>query len=253
MPARFRFELYVGCALHTRARFEPLWALFSDALVGASRWGREEATTEAFTTDPGPAFALLKGSGWLFIDGAKDGFASMIRRQRGELYSIDIWLSASAMDGKRGEAWVRWMLRLVEACPVLFGHGETTAEHDAKHLLDTGDSESWLGSSLADLHAFLPGIYWLTVFGRDLARTLPIDELTAHGDVVVHRTTGGTVVLVLAEPAKPTDLGARLAVERKLAALLGDELFFDRERPDRVLRAVPAFVSELERCKKAVP
>jgi hypothetical protein len=194
---------------------------------------------------------LLKNTGWLFIDGTKDGFSSMIRRQRGSLYSVDLWLSASALDGKRGHAWVGWIFRLVEACPVLFGHGETAPEYDAKHLVDTGDSESWVGSSLADLHAFLPGIYWLTVFGRTLASALPIDDLAGHGDVVVHRISGGEVVLVLAEPARPTDLAARLAVERKLAALLGDDLFFDRARPDRELRAVPAFVAELERCKAA--
>lgn len=251
MPARFRLALYIGSALHERAQFEPLWGLFSEAIVGASRWGREEPPTEELTTDPGPALTLLKNTGWLFIDGTKDGFSTMIRRQRGSLYSVDLWLSASAVDGKRGHAWLRWILRLIEACPVLFGHGETAPEYDAKHLVDTGDSESWVGSSLADLHAFLPGIYWLTVFGRTLSRALPIAKVDGRTDVVVHRISGGDVVLVLAEPATPGDLAARITVEQQLAALLGDELFFDRARPDRELRAVPAFVAELERCKAA--
>ncbi|HSN28956.1 MAG TPA: hypothetical protein VLT45_21865, partial [Kofleriaceae bacterium] len=166
------------------------------------------------------------------------------------LYTVDVYLAPAALDlGKRRDAWIRWMLRLIDACPVLFGHGETRPEHDAKHLIDTGESESWVGSSLAELQRFLPGVYWLTVFGSALARELLIGTLSQRAGVTVHRTGAGDAVVVLDESAKPRDLAARLATERELAGLLGDAFFFDRERPDRDLRAVPGFVAELERAK----
>jgi hypothetical protein len=174
----------------------------------------------------------------------------MIRRWRGSVYGIDVWLTASALDNaRRRAAWLAWMFRLIEACPVLFGHGETRSEHDAKHLIDTGDSESWVGASYAELHRFLPGIYWLTVFGSALSTALPVDKLAGLAELTVHRLPPDQVVLVLNEPPKPADLAARLAVERKIAAVLGDDLFYDRARPDRELRSVPAFTTELERWK----
>jgi hypothetical protein len=250
MTVKFQLGLYTGSALHERARFEALWTLFSEPAVGARSWGRLERTTEPFSPDPAQAFEVLKTAGWLFVSGSKNGFKCMIRRWRGSLYGVDVWLTASTLENeRRREAWLAWMFRLIEAHPVLFGHGETGPENDAKHLIETEERMTWLGVSYAEMHQFLPGIYWLTVFGTALSKALPFDRIADMPEVTLRRLAHDQVAVLLNEPPKPSELASRLAVERKVAAVLGDDLFYDRERPDRALRAVPAFVADLERFK----
>src|SRR5688572_20769295 len=197
-----------GSPLHQLATFERLWSAFAAPLVGAKRWGRVERTDEPFTPDAAAALTVLQWTRVVFVDGA-DGFKAMISLA-GSLVSISIWWRPAAVATReRREAWLDWIAGVAETHPVLFGYGSMGTEHDVKHLVADADSRGWVGSSTAELAHYLPGIYWLTVFGRELASVLSVASLTAISGVQVRALGGDQVMVVLDEPPAPNDMAAR--------------------------------------------
>jgi len=251
---KFHVGAYTGSPLYQRDHFDRLWSLLAHPVVGAKRWGAAERTTDLFTSDPTAAFTSLRRTKSLFVDGARDGFQVMVNRVQGSLYDVNIWIAAAALDeeAKRGE-WLAWLFRFLEAAPVLFAHGEIKPEHDAKHLNELVDRRRWLGASLRELMTFLPGIYWLTVFGPDLKQTIDVERLADLPEVTLHHLASDQTAVVLNEPPTPRDMAARLVLERRIAGVLGDDYFFDRERAGRALKTVAAFAAELERLQRQAP
>lgn len=247
MGNKFRFKFYTGMPLHEPATFKILWQLLSDPVVQATRWGRVERTNEPFTEDWKTAHAVLRTVKMVFVSGAGDGFQLMIQRWE-SLYSISLWIKLAAMSKlKRRREWLGWMARFVEAGPALFGHGESIDEYDTKHLVETEGSRGWIGTSVAELSEFLPGVYWMTVFGPQLVERLQLAELPG---VEVRRLRGPQVMLVLDEPPVPASMPERLERERQIAERLGGDHFFDRDTPERPRRQVPAFAEELARLQR---
>ncbi len=254
MTIKFHVGAYTGSPLYQRDCFDRVWSLLADPIVSAKRWGPVERTTEPFTSEPAEAFASLRRKKSLFVDGACDGFQMMVNRVQGSLYDVNLWIAQASIDDElKRRDWLAWTFRLLEAMPVLFAHGEIKPEHDAKHLDESVDRRRWIGASLRELMAFLPGIYWLTVFGHELRQTIDVERLAGMPEVTVHQLASDQTAVVLNEPPTPPDMAARLALERRVAGMLGDDYFFDRERADRDLKTVTGFAAELERLQRQTP
>jgi hypothetical protein len=166
---------------------------------------------------------------------------------RNGIYRTTMYLDAAAVDDSR---WVPWILRLAGEVPVLFGGGCTQAEHDAKHLTvrelsGGGTAEGAVGFSNAELQKQLPGIYWLTVFGPELAAEFDFSELSRLPATITKLSNGGCAAL-LDEPLVPDDIAARLAVEARIADVLGAQYFFDRDRNDLAFAHPPGFAAILD-------
>jgi hypothetical protein len=248
MVDKLQVHFLTGSPLYELATFERLWRAFAAPIVGAKRWGEVQRTTEPFTPDATQARRSLRWTRFLFVDG--DGFQTMISSYA-SMYSITTWLrSTNVAKPAARAAWLAWITQLFESLPVLFGFAAMGAEYDAKHVEETADSKGWLGSSLAEHEKFLPGIYWLTVFGRELASALPVTRVDTIPGVLVHPLAGDQVMVLLDEPPVPKSMAARLTREREIAAMIGNEYFFDRDDPGRQHRNVPAFVDELSRLQR---
>jgi hypothetical protein len=98
MSTKLFLELYTGVALHERSAFDRLWSLLSEPLVGATKWGRYERTTEPFTEEPAEAHRVFLLGKVLFIKGSRDGFLCQLERWRGSLVFIKIWWNEKAFD-----------------------------------------------------------------------------------------------------------------------------------------------------------
>jgi hypothetical protein len=124
--------------------------------------------------------------------------------------------------------------------PMLYGLGCVQEEYDAKHMVVStrhGLTATGLkGVATADFLHFLPGVYWLTIFGKPLVDHLGADQLLQRDDVTVTRLGDFGIATWLREPAVPVDLERRLKAERHIAAALDPALFYDRGRRTRRYR-----------------
>jgi hypothetical protein len=98
----------------------------------------------------------------------------------------------------------------------------------------------------------LPGIYWHTILGPEIAPSVALDAVRAEPGVTIRELPHGQIALDLdGDPfATGEALQDRLRVERRIATLLGDEIFFDRDRQGRPMRQVPAVVELLARLRE---
>lgn len=255
-------EATVSCSLYTSSRlrrdrdaFSRLWSLLAAPLVGAERYdSKERPLTRRFAADPTKAFELLSSDQYLYVSGKSDGFALSISYAGSGIHQINIYWHVTAFEGATGASWLDWIFRLVGEIPVLFGSGCSSAEYDAKHesvqvLPDGGRITGWVGSSMADFAKYLPGIYWLTLFGPELGGALDFTKLESL-PVTVTTLPGNQVALRVDEPVVPSDMDARLALEARIADALGARFFFDRHRTDLAFAHVPAFHDALERLRQ---
>ena len=248
MPGKFHLKLYTGQPLRQREVLERCWSLFAEPLPAAERWGRFERTKEPFTADPTAAFTLFSRAETLFVKGAGDGFLGQFRWYDGRFFSVNVWLKPSALERtNRRERWLEWIFRLIETVPCIYGFGTSAEEYDAKHVEESDDGRGALGVSLDELSRFLPGIYWLTVFGPELSDAFDFAKAEAIPGVAVRRLLGRQTVVLLDGTPIPDDMDERLRRESQIAEQLGRQYFFDRAHPRRALRAVPAFQEALTR------
>jgi hypothetical protein len=147
-----------------------------------------------------------------------------------------------------------WALSLFGELPVLYGFACPQVEHDAHHLhnrlTSRGGEVSGYEGTTAEFPAFLPGIYWLNLIGPELGAGLPLAKLGSLAGAGLDVRPGGKAVVSLDGPPFVEDLGLRLALSRKVAAALGDDYFYDRDRPGRRLRTVPTLEPLRERLQE---
>ncbi len=155
------------------------------------------------------------------------------------------------MQGEKGERWLEWLFELCAELGALYGFGCTLDEYEAKHstsraLKGGGSAKGAKGVSIRDFFRFLPGIYWLTIFGPELVRAFGAERITGLPGVRTETIGEDQIAMILDEPPVPEDMEGRLGREAELAEALGAEFFFDRERDPSELRQVPELSEALE-------
>src|SRR5204862_5766600 len=118
----------------------------------------------------------------LFVRGGKDSFLGFFKQQPGNLSTWNFWLDVRAMRGRKVERWLEWFFRLCSELPILYGFGCSEAEYDAKHryvkvVPGVGRASGAVGVSIAEFYQYLPGLYWLTIFGPELAQAFGQSKL----------------------------------------------------------------------------
>jgi hypothetical protein len=108
-----------------------------------------------------------------------------------------------------------------------------------------GTAEGAVGFSNAEFQKYLPGIYWLTVFGPELAGELDFSGLARLPVTLTTLSNGGCAVLI-DEPLVPDDMTKRLEAEARIADALGARYFFDRDRNDLTFEHSPKFKAVLD-------
>jgi hypothetical protein len=186
----------------------------------------------------------------LFVRGAKDSFTAMFTQAARRLSLWNFWWDVKAMGGRRRQLWLDWLFDLCRSLPPHYGFGCSTDEYDAKHILvesyPRGSATRGLGISTAEFFKFLPGLYWLTIFGTELTgffgSTL---ESLPHSSVI--RISPSQNAIVLDGNVVPEIMDQRLQVEAEISDVLGSQYFFDRNQTDIEFQPVPDLVSVLGR------
>lgn len=228
--------------------FARMWSVLAAPEVGAVTFGQSEHDHgHHFTPDPAKAFALFGDRKWLVVAGERDGFYFEATSGDNGTYRTSMYVDEAAVEGPM---WIPWILRLIDAMPVLFGGGYSMTEYDAKHVFveqhpGGGSSEGALGVSHAEFQKYLPGIYWLTVFGPELVATLDFSGLSQL-PVTLTELPQGARVLRIDEPLVPADMTKRMELEARIADVLGAHYFFDRNRSDITFEHPPAFKAVLD-------
>jgi hypothetical protein len=162
--------------------------------------------------------------------------------------SGDQWLWSNSISGRisrpvvEGIARQEWLLRftrrLAAQTDIVWGAGYHHAEFAATNL-DTRHGIRALGR---DVRQFLPGIYWLNVFGRPYRDLIGTARLLSAPAAAVEQT--GSHVIIQAYP-DAEDWAGNQASRDALRAALGAEHFYDRDHPHRTHRAPDFGLAEL--------
>jgi hypothetical protein len=162
--------------------------------------------------------------------------------------SGDKWLWSNSISGRisrpvvEGIARQEWLLlftyRLAAQTGIVWGAAYHHAEFAATNL-DTSQGIRALGR---DVRQFLPGIYWLNVFGPPYRDLIGTERLLAAPAAAVNEI-GSHVIVQAYQDAE--DWAGNQASRYALLAALGAEHFYDRNHPHRTHRAPDFGLAEL--------
>lgn len=252
---QFTLILYTARQVSDRATARALWRLLDDPLIAPHRFDSVERAKRPFRAGAAAEAAqLYDDERSLFVRGERDKFVAMFSAHGRGPARWYFWVDLKAMKGEKGERWLDWFLRLCGELPPLFGSGCSEEEYEAKHYVVTehaggGSSTGAVGISTAEFWKYLPGIYWLTVFGPELVETFGAAKLRALPGTEARDLEGGQVALRLTEPVEPADMEQRLGREAQLADALGAQYFFDRRRPEAEFKPVAALLEAMQRSR----
>ncbi|EDX71720.1 hypothetical protein MC7420_2386 [Coleofasciculus chthonoplastes PCC 7420] len=252
MSNKFQVAIYTSQQLSDPKKMQVLWRLLDDPIVSPKRYDSVERAKISFSPDAVESAAqLYQNEGLLFVRGKKDGFLGVFSDQLHGLSKWDIWLNVSAMQGKKRKRWLNWIFSLCGELPVLYGGGFPMEEYDAKHtnvkkLPGGGRISGTIGVSILEFYQYLPGLYWLTIFGTELVRAFGESKLLALPKVESFSLDSHQVAICLNEPVLPDNMEQRLHSESQLADLVGAQFFFDRNRTGLQFEQVPQLAKTLK-------
>jgi hypothetical protein len=153
--------------------------------------------------------------------------------------SIGGWITRAVVEGIARQQWLlRFVHRLAAQTDIVWGAGYHQAEFAAANL-DTSQGIRAVGR---DVRQFLPGIYWLNVFGHPYRELIGTERLLAAPATAVDQI-GSQVIVQAYQDAK--DWADNQARRHALRTALGAEHFYDRDRPGRTHRAPDFGLAEL--------
>lgn len=249
----FVVTLYTLHRLSEKETARRLWTALDVPLVRPARYDSVERARKPFTPGAYEDVASLYGDeGVLFVRGREDGFLAFFSRESRGLSVWRVYLNARAVEGAKLERWLAWVFSVCETFPILYGYGCSMAEYEAKHvavqdLPGGGRIRQTLGVSTQEFFQYLPGVYWLNLFGRELNRAFQSRYPLLGEPVAVRELAHDQAAVHLREPVLAEDVDRRLRVERGIADVLGAPFFFDRARMDELtFQSVPQLAGVLE-------
>ncbi|MGW8572548.1 hypothetical protein [Streptomyces niveus] len=231
MANTFRASLYTPLDIADSSTARTLWRLIDTPIVMPARFDSvERARIEFDSQSFEVARDLYSAEDVLFIKGMNAKFLAMFTQLTTTLAKWTFWWELGVMAGPSREKWLSWFCELVRQLPPYYGFACSASEYEAKHKVvnssDVGNSIRMAGVSVADFHKFLPGVYWLTVFGAELAGHFG-SKFMLLPDVRRIEIQPSQVAILLDSPVLPQSMEERLLVEAHLAEILGTKYFFD--------------------------
>lgn len=253
MGKSFRVSVYTPQDISLPQTAQLLWRLLSDPLIDPQRFDTVERAKINFTSEGyDKASEIFGAEGMLFVRGSKDSFTAMFMRQHGGWGMWNFWWDVKAMMQQKRDPWLQWLFKLCRELPPFYGFGCSVDEYDAKHTVvedvPGGSVTRTVGASAREFYEFLPGLYWMTIFGTHL-----VDHFGARLESLDRanfiKLNSSQAAVVLDEPVVPQDIDERLRIESQLIDSLGAKYFFDCLRLDVSHEAVPELVAALRDLK----
>ncbi|UZI29985.1 hypothetical protein [Streptomyces sp. VB1] len=243
MANTFRASLYTPLDMADSRTAKTLWKLINNPIVAPGRFDSiERARIEFDGRNYEAARDIYSAEDVLFVKGENAKFLAMFTQLTTSLAKWTFWWELEAMTGPSRDKWLHWLYELVRKLPPYYGFACSVGEYEAKHKIvdssDEGNSIRMAGVSAGDFHKFLPGVYWLTIFGAELVSHFD-EKLEALPDVRRIQIPPSQVAILLDSPAVPESMGGRLRTEAHLAEMLDAKYFFDRAKIDAERQLVP--------------
>lgn len=245
MRELFRFGLYLDKQFSEPKTSELVWRKLSESLVGAERFdsvndAKIQFSEEAFRL----AGQIYDDEGVLFVKGKRNLFLAVFTRQTERLSTWDFYLPVNALSGAKKDLWLDWIFDLCGKIPVIFGFGCSELEFYTKHervknLPGGGRVTEWAGISFQELALYLPGFYWLTIFGKDLVNFFGEERLLNIPKIKAVTLDSGQIALLMKQPLMPDDMQNRFSDARSISEKIGENYFFNAEKPDFEYKQIP--------------
>ena len=218
--------------------FARLWARLADPAVGITTYDIKQPTKRPYDSDAAAVFELLRFRLLLALSG--DGVRGTLEWDK--LFGVQLWVDRERVD----EQLRQWAIDLFRDFPIVYGYACSNDEFDGHHyherptIRGAGARDYGHQGTALKFPEYLPAVYWLNLLGPELTAGLPLASVDAIEGVRRDTVAEGKTVLSLDGPPFVDDptFDARMALSRKVAAALGDDYFYDRDRPERTLRTV---------------
>ncbi|MEU9457287.1 hypothetical protein [Streptomyces sp. NPDC048312] len=239
----FRASVYTPLDIADSHTAKRLWSVLDDPTVAPRRFDSiERARLDFDSRNFKPACDIYSAEDVLFVRGSNAGFKAMFSQLTDTLAKWTFWWNLEAMAGPTCDSWLNWLYELSRKLPPYYGYACSVAEYEAKHEIvdadETGSTIRTVGVSAADFQRFLPGVYWITIFGMELVDHFG-PKLQSLPNTQCVRITPSQTAVLLNSPVTPKSMNERLRTETHLAELLGSKYFFDRARVDNEYELVP--------------
>ncbi len=146
--------------------------------------------------------------------------------------SFTTWRGHSSINENNVEEIVSLIEILSNDNQILFAALLTENEYDLKHKVVDEYSYGWEGMSKQDFMNFLPGIYWYTIFGKELVEVIGIEKFKNLPNVIYTEPKNGCIAFHLDEPIDTEDYKLRIKLEKEIVKKIGESYFFDKEKKE---------------------
>jgi hypothetical protein len=241
MARDFSVTLYTKYHPSDPGTVSALWPILESPLIKPVKFDSVERAKKPFTSRSySEAAQLYDDESMLFVRGGVNSFLAFFSREMNGLSVWRFFMDRKCVEEPRRSIFIEWLTALCAEFPVFFGFGCTDEELDAKHLsirdVPGGRMQRINGLAVFEFFQFLPGVYWLTLFGPELSGDFssPIAELETSAEI--NRIDGNQTLLFLPGPPFPEDLNERVRTGKKTAAVLGQDHFFNPDNSPGQLR-----------------
>jgi hypothetical protein len=148
--------------------------------------------------------------------------------------SIGMTVSTASLEGSQRSSWMEGFAANLSRHPdFLWGAAYLQQEFAASNL-DTTNGVRAIGR---DVRRYLPGVFWLNLFGKPYRDLIGVRALRSALAAVIDEDKHRVILRAF---ESPEDWPDGLDAKKRLRQQLGDDVFFDRSQPERPTRA-PAF------------
>lgn len=133
---------------------------------------------------------------------------------------------------------------------IIYGCIATEEEYDLKHKVTTEYSYGMEGVSRFDFAKFLPGVYWYTIFGKELVNAIGEEKLKNLPSVIYTEPKNGCIAFHLDEAIESDNSEFRIQKEKQIASIIGEYYFFDRNKDVNTLSHPKQFLGFLKSLEK---
>lgn len=216
-----RTKIYTPIRNLNKDNFHTIWKLLADPIFDAKKFDISEPLQGSYDLSASvDAYQLVENG--LIVKGHEQSFLSTRHKPTG----LTHWIFD--IDTSNNEIQLIELLKKFNTIlPIVYGMLCSVSEYDTKHKVTRESSVGWRGTSMWDFQKFLPGVYWLNIFGEKLADAIGREKILHLADISVMNWDHETIAFHLNSQITPANMDIRIEQERTLRKALGEDYFFD--------------------------
>lgn len=229
-----------------------LWEHLARAPVAPAKYDTIEKAKLSFSSESYvDAATLYNEEHVLFVTGVSRAYQAMFSKQPKNIATWDFFFDPKELLLSRGAAWLNWIKSLLSELSILYGFLCSEEEYDAKHQVvkyyeGGGSSSGEVGMAIRDFWHFLPGVYWLNMFGPEAIYDIDLAKIRKLEDWQLDFQDYKLLTIQHRTPILPFESESRAESDRKLREALGVEYVFSRDESVDNLRQLPGILKALQ-------